>query len=253
MLTTGLSATLLAALLAQAEPAPAEPGPAESAPAQTAPPQQGPAEPAPAEPAPSPTAAAEPPAPPANTMGVLARFAYRVGAEGTSPGPAAGFSLGVSFQRRYLAVDRLHLSVGGEFFHDSFRQDVQGVEPISPVIEAPPDAQRVVSQTSFALMQNAAIAADPITVWVGGGGGLTVASFTTPEAELRPGSLTAFQPMVRGAVGLDVAIGPHMAIGVRADYTHPFTKPTLTLANDGRTVSPFGALFDAGAAFLYRF
>jgi hypothetical protein len=186
-------------------------------------------------------------------MGVLARFAYRMGSEGASPGPAAGFSLGLSFQRRYLMADRLRLSVGAEFFHDSFRQDVQAAEPISPVVATPPDAQRVVSQTSFALMQNAAIALDPVTIWVGAGGGLSVASFSTPEASLDPGSLTALQPVARGALGVDVAIAKNIAIGLRADYTHPFTKPTLALATGNGTVSPFGDLFDAGAAFLYRF
>lgn len=246
MVTTGLSATLLAVVLAQAEQAPPEPGPAEPAPA----------EPAPSTPAPSTSPAPsaqpdDPPGPPVNTMAVLARFAYRLGAEGSSPGPAAGFSLGLSFQRRYVSFESVGLGVGAEFFHDSFRQNVQAAEPINPALPSPPDAQRVVSQTSFALLQTASVSAEPVTFWLGAGGGLTVASFSTPEVALEPGSLTSLQPMVRGAVGLDVAIRPQMAIGLRADYTHPLTNPTLTTRNG--TVTPFGDLFDAGAAFLYRF
>lgn len=244
MLMTGLSAMLLASLLAQAEQAPPEPGP--PPPPSVEPVASGPAEPAPAEPA-APAKPAEPPALPVNTMGVLARFAYRLGSEGSSPGPAAGFSLGLSFQRRYFTFERLGLGIGGELFHDSFRQNVSNTDPSSPVL----DTQRIVSQTSFAVVQTVSVDTDPVRFWLGAGGGLSVASFSTPESAYQPGSLSAVQPLVRGALGIDIAIAPRMAIGLRADYTHPLTNPTLA-TRDG-TVSPFGDLFDAGAAFLYRF
>jgi hypothetical protein len=50
-------------------------------------------------------------------------------------------------------------------------------------------------------------------------------------------------------VGLDVTVAPQMAVVVRADFTHPLSRPTF----GGFASSPFGDLFDVGAGFLYRF
>jgi hypothetical protein len=230
------SAMLVASLLAQAEPAPAEPPP----PLPAGAPPNAPADPA--DDAPE----------PANTISVLARLAERLGSEGTSPGPAAGFSLGLSFQRRYLRLaPRVGLVAAVDFLHDHFAADVQNATPISPV-EQPPDAQRVVTQTSFVVLQLVTVDAGPVTAWLGAGAGVTFASFTTPEPAFAPGSLHALQALARGAAGFDVTIARRMAVGVRADVTHPFTHPTLTTTM-GQTYSPFGDLFDVGVGFLYRF
>ncbi|HVZ75335.1 MAG TPA: hypothetical protein VHJ20_23320 [Polyangia bacterium] len=261
MLTT-LATALAAGWLAQAEPAPPEPapalppasdpGPAELAPAQPAP---GPAEPAAEEPgAPRPRAEPEPTARPrASSMGVAARVAVRLGNEGSSLGPQVGFSIGATYQRRYLPLgDVLSLGVAVDLYHDHFSEDVQSAQPINGALESPPDAQRVISQTSFAALQTLGADLHAVTIWLGVGGGLTFASLTTPETALAPGSLSALQPLGRAAVGVDVAVAERTAIVVRADVTHPLTHPELTTTTN-MTVRPFGDLFDAGVGVLYRF
>jgi hypothetical protein len=230
-----LAAALASCWLAQAEPAPPEPPPPPAAPT-----PGDPSEPS------------EPPARP-NSMSVAARFAYRLGTPGSSLAPAAGFSLGATYQRRYLTLaDRLGLGVDVDFFYDHFAADVQTAQPINNAVASPPDAQRVISQTSFAALQTLSVDAAPVVLWVGAGAGVTVASLSTPEVALQPGALTAVQPLGRAAVGVDVTIAPRTAVGLRADFTHPLTHPTLTTTT-GETYRPFGDLFDVGLGLLYRF
>jgi hypothetical protein len=236
-----LAAALASCWLAQAEPAPPEPPPPPVAPTT---PDPG---------APSPGAPPDEPRPRLNSMTVAARFAYRLGTDGSSLAPAAGFSLGASYQRRYLTLaDRLGLGVDVDFFYDHFAADVQTAQPINNALASPPDAQRVISQTSFAALQTLAVDAAPVVLWLGAGAGVTVASLSTPEVALQPGALTAVQPLGRAAVGLDVTIAPRTAVGLRADFTHPLTHPTLTTTM-GETYRPFGDLFDVGLGLLYRF
>jgi hypothetical protein len=241
-----LAAALVSSWLAQAEPAPVEP----AAPAPAAP---GPAEPAPAAPgAPLEPVDPEPPARP-NAMTVAARLATRLGADAKALGPVTGFSLGVTYQRRYLVVaEHLGLGVDVDFFYDHFAADFQTAQPIEPGIASPPDAQRTVSQTSFAALQTLSFDAAPAVAWIGAGVGLTIASFATPEPALQPGSLTAVQPLARAALGVDITVAPRTAVGLRADFTHPLTTPTLTTTR-GDTLRPFGDLFDVGLGLLYRF
>jgi hypothetical protein len=216
------------------------------------------AEPAPVEPAPAPAPAAAPagdrgPATRRNSMAVAARLAQRLGADAKALGPVTGFSLGVTYQRRYLLVaERLGLGLDVDFFYDHFAADFQTAQPIEPGIASPPDAQRTLSQTSFAALQTLSLDAAPAVAWIGAGVGFTVASFSTLEPALQPGSLTAVQPLSRAAFGVDVTIAPRTAVGLRADFTHPFTNPTLTTTR-GETYRPFGDLFDVGLGLLYRF
>jgi hypothetical protein len=210
------------------------------------------AEPAPPEPAPVVPVVEEKPLRP-NGLGVAARFAYRRAPEGEALSPAAGFSLGATYQRRYLTLrDRVGLGVAVDLFYDHFAADVQTAEPINGVVASPPDAQRVISQTSFAALQTVALDAGPAVVWVGGGVGVTIASLSTPEVALAPGSLSALQPLARAAVGVELTVAARTALVVRADLTHPFTHPTLTTTK-GDTVRPFGELLDVGLGLLYRF
>jgi hypothetical protein len=225
-----LAAVLLASLWAQAEQAPA-PAPA--------PPKQSLAKPAPSV--------------PANGVSVHARFAYRVGSEGRNVGPAAGFSLGGTFERRYLATRRgIELGVAGDFFYDRFSTDVTGSAPDASGQEMTFPSERTLSQTSFALLQTVGWRATELRVFVGVGPGLTIGYFSSPELALRPGSTNAAQPLARGMLGVEFALSALTAVIVRADYTHAFTRPTFTTETAAQ-YSLFGDLFDAGAGLLVHF
>jgi hypothetical protein len=225
-----LATVLMATWLAQAEAAPPEP-----------------AAPAPAAPAP-----ALDPAPrdPVNALGLQARLAYRLGSEGSAVGPAAGFSVGATFAHRYLLVARvLELAAALDLFHDNFTTAVTGS---TPGTELPYAGERTLTQTSFALLQVLAVRGGPLRAWVAGGAGVTIAYFSSPERTLRPGSSSATQPLARAAAGIDVDIGARTAVCLRADFTHPLTRPSFT-STAGQTYSLFGDLFDAGVGVQFRF
>jgi hypothetical protein len=212
------------------------------------------AEPAPVEPVP-PAAPLVDPAPVTrrNSVAFAARLAQRLGADAKALGPLTGFSVGLTYQRQYLLVaERLGLGLDVDFFYDRFSSDFQTAQPIEPGIASPPDAQRTLSQTSFAALQTLSFDAAPAVAWLGAGLGVTVASFSTLEPALQPGSLSALQPLSRVAFGVDVTVAPRTAVGLRADFTHPFTNPTLTTTRN-ETYRPFGDLFDVGLGLLYRF
>jgi hypothetical protein len=225
-----LAAALIASLWAQAEQAPA-----------------------PAAPPPAPAVAKPAPPSPANGVSVQARFAYRVGDEGKSIGPAAGFSLGGMFERRYLA-SRGGIELGGavDFFYDRFSTAVLGSAPDATGQEQPFTGERTLSRTSFALLQTAGWRTAELRMFAAAGVGVTIGYFSSPEVALRPGSTTTAQPLARGVLGAEIAISPITAIILRADYTHAFTRPTFTTLT-GTTYSVFGDVFGAGAGLLVRF
>ena len=111
---------------------------------------------APPAPAPPP-AVARPASPvPANSISVHVRFAYRVGNEGRSVGPAAGFSLGGMFERRYLASRRgIELGRGGRFLLRSILDRGGRLHGGRHGQETVFAADRTLSETSFALLQTA--------------------------------------------------------------------------------------------------
>jgi len=224
------TAALLVSLWAQAEPAPPPPAPA------------------------PPPAVAKPAAPvPANGVSVHARFAYRVGTEGRSVGPAAGFSLGGMFERRYLASRHgFELGAAADFFYDRFSTAVVGSTADATGQETVFAGERTLSQTSFALLQTAGWRGADVRVFAAGGPGVTIGYFSSPEVDLRPGTKTAAQPVVRAVVGLELALSAFTSVIVRADYTHAFTRPTFVTA-DGIKYSLFGDLLDAGAGLLVHF
>jgi hypothetical protein len=236
MLTTGLSATLLASLLAQAEPAPPEPAPAQAGPAEAAPAEAGPAEQAPPEPtAPSPaqepTSSAEedPEVPPSSSIAVHGRFAYHPG-DDASFAPREGFSLGATFHHRFTSAASL-LGVGVEIalFHDQFSNEGTyiGLAP------------RRLVHDSFVAMPTLALEGKPARPWIAAGGGLTVAQTATTEV----------QPVARGAIGVDFTIAKQTALVVRGDYTYPLRQPKVV----DPASSPYGAFMDVGVGILYRF
>jgi hypothetical protein len=229
-----LAALVVASWMAQAEAAPAE-----------APPPPPPT--APAVEVPS-------PAPPSNALTVQARFAYRVGAQAVALGPRVGFSLGATFEHRYALIGEV-LELGGavDFSYDHFQLGVQGSSMVTPgAPEQTYDAQRVITQTSFALLQTIGARRGAVHVWAGLGGGMSVAYFSSPELELRPGHASGLEPLVRGAVAFDVTVRERTAIVLRADYTHTFNRPSFT-SDLNQSYTPFGDLFDVGLGLLVRF
>ena len=76
--------------------------------------------------------------------------------------------------------------------------------------------------------------------------------FATPEEALQPGRSDAVQPLLRGLVGASVPVSSKLAVVIRADYTHLFTRPTFT-TDGGVTYSILGNLFHAGAGLEVRF
>jgi hypothetical protein len=211
----------VATLLAQAEQAPPEPAPPPAVP----------------------VAAEAAPLPP-SSMAVHGRFAYRPG-DSIGPAPAAGFSLGATFERRYALIgDRLGLGVGVDLFFDHFAADQQFITA----------HQQLLTQTSFVALQTVSVALGRVRPWVAGGFGLSFAYFSgtglTDMGMPLPGvSDNEVLPIVRAAGGLDIGLRDQLALVVRADYTHPLTTPTF----GGYAYSPFGDLVDAGVGLLYRF
>lgn len=243
-----LIAPVLACWLAQAEPAPAtsrDPATVDGAPAapsepsETAPPAEtAPSEPAPPSPA-SPTALLEPPPPRPSAVGVHARFAYRPEDDG-AVAPRGGFSVGGTFERRYATVGaRLGLGIGVEFFYDHFGYSGDSVTLMSHLL----------TQTSFVALQTLSTDIATARLWVGGGAGVTIAYASGAATNGVGTTSTEVQPVARGAAGVDLPFGLRSAVVVRADYTHPLTRPTFA----GSSESPFGDLIDVGVGYQYRF
>ena len=251
-----LAAAVLASLWAQAEPAPA--GMPSQEPRATAAPAPG--APAPGTPAPRPAtaapAAAAPgtPAPAApepvldNAFGVYGCFAYRIGSEARSIGPAGGVSVGGDYERRYFATpEGFELGAGLDFFYDRFSADLTGSTMLDPGL-----AERLVSQTSFAVLQTIALRIGRVRPFAKAGVGVTIAYFSSPEIPLRPGSFDAVQPLARAVAGVSVVARRGVAVALQGAYTHPFTRPVYT-ASDGTTYSFLGDLFDLGLGVVMSF
>lgn len=251
----------LCSLLAQAEPAPPEPT--------LVPPARPPATPAsPALPVPSPppdpSPSLPPPplgsaTPPRNGLAVYGRFAYRVGEAGEALGPKAGFSLGGTYERDYLDLPG-QLELGGaiDFFYDRFATDATGVTLAGNGQEVPATGTRTLTETSFAALQTIALELGGVRPFAAAGVGLSIAYFSTPEVNLRPGSATNVLPFVRGALGVEIPLRAGVAVVARADYSHALTSPTYTpMPTDGNpspgSLSFWGDLFDVGGGFVARF
>lgn len=257
------AAFVLASLWAQAEQAP-PPSPT-PAPAQVAPataqqqPESAPSQPPPTPPllAPLPPPPAAPPAPPdpppppaLNQLRVYGAFAYRP-KDGGGIVTQAGFSIGGSFERRYLqfagSVD-LGVAVEGAFT----RFSTAGSPVIVPGQATAYSATRTLTQTGFALLQTMRWQRGDVSPFVAAGGGVSLGYFSTPEFELSPGTASSTQPLARVVAGIDITFSPTTALTIRASYTHMFTDPTFT-TDTGGSYSLFGSLLDVGAGMAARF
>jgi hypothetical protein len=229
-----LAAAVLASLWAQAEPAPPEPA----------------ANPPPAAPL---VATPAPPVPVAdNIIGVYFGWGRRLGNEPDVIGPANGISVGGSYQRRYLTLGYgFELGAAVDFFYDKWQTGVSGSTMVAPGQEQTFPAERVISETSFALLQTAAWRRGRARAFVGVGPGFTIAYFSTPELVFRPGSFDAVQPLLRGAAGLDVVLTHDTAIALRAGYSLVFSHPTYTPSTT--SYSFLGDFFDLGAGVAFQF
>ena len=267
-----LAAALLASLLAQAEPAPpsgpaepappaSAPGPAEQAPPPAAP-GPAPVAPAPAAPAPAATApaaapppplVAEPAPPPANSVSVHVRYAYRLGSDGDSVVPAAGFSLGGEFEHRLVGFrNGIEIGAATNFFYDRFSKDVVVSSVGSTGTLESSVGTRTLSQTSFALLETTGWRYADMRLFVGLGGGLSVGYFASPD--MSSNSLTDLLLLARGVFGFDFAIAARTAAILRVDYSHTFARSVYLATPMQSSLTPlFGDLFDAGIGLLVRF
>lgn len=219
-------------------PAPAPPPPALVPPA-----------PAPAPPQPTPPDAPPPPPGP-NQLRVYAAFAYRPD-DGGGIVTQAGFSIGGSFERRYLK-----LAGGADFgvaIEGAFtRFSTAGSPVIVPGQAMAYAATRTLTQTGFALLQTVGWQLGGVRPFVAAGGGVSLGYFSTPEVELRPGTASSTQPLARVMAGVDIAFSPTTAVIVRAGYTHMFSSPTFDTEAAG-SFALFGSLLDVGAGMAARF
>jgi hypothetical protein len=223
-----LAAAVLASWVAQAEPAPAPP----TAPVVATP--------------------APPPPVPDNTVGVYFGWGRRLGHWPDVVGPANGISVGGSYQRRYLPLGAgFELGAAFDFFYDKWQEGVTGSTMVALGEEQTFPGQRVISQTSFALLQTAAWRHGRARAFLGVGLGGTIAYFSTPELLFRPGSFDAAQPMLRGAAGFDIVLTHDTAIAVRAGYTLVFTHPAYT--PNTTTYSFLGDFLDLGGGVVFHF
>lgn len=226
-----LPALVLASWWAQAEPAPVEPGAA--APVIAPPPASN------------------------NRFSITAGYGRRLGDEAAAVGPRNGFAFAAGYERHLVPLPHgFAIGAGLEFAYDKFATMVKTGGLPAPGQTQPPSGDRVLSQTSFAATGALAWNGHRVRPFAQLGAGVSVAYFSTPEMSLSPGNLTAAQPLVRGAAGVDVAITAEIAVTLRLAYTHPLTHPTLTTdASSGApaTYSFLGDLFDAGAGVALRF
>jgi len=232
-----LATAVLALWWAQAEPAPVEAAPAEPAPL---------------------TVAAPAPEPPGldNRVAITGAFAYRLGDEGRAIGPADGFSLGGSYERRYFLLSpEIELGVGLDFFYDKFQTGVTGTTTTEPGVEQTFPTERIISQTGFVALQTLAWRHGRWRPFVEAGPGFTIAYFSTSEEMFRPGTFDAVQPLVRVAGGLDVTLTHDVGIVARVGFDDLFTRPTFTATAPGgvQTYSFLGNLFDAGLGVVFFF
>ena len=177
-------------------------------------------------------------------------FAYRPD-DGGGIVTQAGFSVGGSFERRYLTLAggaELGVAIDGAFT----RFSTAGSPVIAPGQATAYAAARTLSQTGFALLQTAGWQLGSVRPFVAAGGGVSLGYFSTPEVELRPGTASTTQPMARAMAGVDIAFSPTTALIVRADYTHMFSSPTFDSEVAG-SFALFGSLLDVGVGMAARF
>ncbi len=219
------------------------------------------AEPAPAEPIP-PQPAAAPAPPPAwlfdNRLAITVGWGHRLGDEGARVGPRDGFAVTAGHEYRFLQLPhKLDLAGGVEFDYDKFATTVTGTVMPSPGQTQTYSGTRTLSYATFAATASLARRQGGVLPFVQLGGGFSIAYFSTPEMALSPGHLTAAQPLLRAAAGLDIALTREIALTARIALTHPFTHPALTTdAGSGAapaSLSFLGDLFDAGAGVALGF
>lgn len=243
-----LSALPLLGALFQAEAAPPEPPPAG--------PPLAPLLAAPFAPEPEPSSPPLAPAPPpplTTTAGLTIGLGQRLGTAATDIPPAFGIAFATAVRQRFpLAANWIDLGIEGHFFFDRYSRTVQGSVPIGSGTETPFDDIRSISHFDFSALQTVAIPLLPFRPWVGAGGGIGLAYFSTHEAALRPGESRLLSPILRGAVGLDFSVQREFDVGVRVDYVHLLRASTfVTQGSDHLTV--FGDRLAFSICFLYRF
>ena len=223
---------VLALLLARSAPAlgQAEAAPPESDPAPTAQPVASPTDPAGAPAAP--TAPAAPAVPPASeaaeavtSIGVGFGAGRRPGAAARDIPPRHGLAVAVRLGRQYVRIaDLLELGAAFHFSYHRYAQDVTVMRGGPPFRD-----QRMLNYYDFGLLQTATLALGRLRPFLGLGGGMSLANFSTLEDDLAPGDAETTRPVLLGTGGVEVAIhGPNTRITLEVTGTHMFRPPAFT-------------------------
>lgn len=252
------SALLLGFVLAQAEPAPDEPAPPPGAPVLTPaePPLTSPdAEPEPAPAHPEREAPSAPPLPaapgipdpgvleeaevPVDFIGIGLGGARRLDPAAGDVPPATGFTVAMQVGHRYALVGE-HLELGAAFAFAYQRYartvsitDTSSTQPLTF------DDLRTVTYYDFAALQTVAYAFGAFRPFLVAGPGFVLGHLSTQERELQPGDSRTTRPILRGAVGADVAVSGNTRVGLEAEGALLLFGSTFTTA-DGRTLHVFG-------------
>jgi hypothetical protein len=225
--------------LFQAEPAPA------------------PAPPPVAEPAPAPARAPvippaeEPPPPPAWSLGLSMGAAYRLPPAAHDVPPALGIAFSTFAGRRYVTLGRLELGAMASFSYQRFMRTVPLTKMIAPGQEIPYDGVRVLSTGDFNLWQTVGTVVGRVRPWVGAGGGVSLAHFTSLEPKYLPGESRPVLFQVLGAVGFHLEVAPQTDGGLQLEYAHPFSSSFVT--ETGARYRVFGDRLAVRLEMQYRF
>lgn len=233
---------LMLGLLAQAEAAPAE---------EVQPPPPAPSPevfPSPLVPAPPPPAEPVPDSP--VKIGLRAGAEFRLTAD---IAPKVGYAFSPFLQYQFVQfAQRLGLAARTQFTFSRFSKPVTIQEDRSRGIDEDYEDLRTLSVYDFAALAVAELRLGPVLPWVGAGLGLTIASFTSREAQYHPGDWGRTRMMVVGAAGVDVRIKGHLQIGVHAEVRGIVNQPKFPLAS-GESLTPLGDRLGLQGAILYQF
>jgi len=195
-----------------------------------------------------------PPPPPSTSIFAIGRGSYRLPPASDGVGPALGLGIGVGGSHRYAHVwELLELGVALDLGYLRHSKEVTGVRTTPDGVEENFPSTRVIEDSQFVVMQTAGITIESQhRLWIGGGVGIAIGSFSTDEKSLRPGSERARRLLGRFAAGYEYDITDEVFAGARVDYSLMVLEPTYKCAGCTHE-SVFGDTFTFGLTVGSRF
>ena len=185
-------------------------------------------------------------------IAVSPRFAYRLGAAGSTISPAAGYGVGGTFEWTYARpAAEIELALGVDFSSDRFATGERGITTQSGT-PAPYDSTRVIIESAFVLTHTVAFPVGPVRPFLTLGAGLGFGDLESVAQAYQPGSLRDAQLLGRVSVGFDVVVSRIWFATLRADYTTVRRVDPL-VTTGGLTLPVFGDLIDINLGLAYRF